>query len=33
MKPSRPASIRWIVHNFLLKQEEKAKRSKKRTRR
>jgi hypothetical protein len=23
MKPSRPASIRWIVHRFLLSQEQK----------
>jgi hypothetical protein len=32
MQPSRPAAIRWIVHNFLLKQEAKrpAKRSVKR---
>jgi hypothetical protein len=31
MTPSRPAAIRWIVHNFLLKQEQrgaKAKRAK-----
>lgn len=26
MAPSRPASIRWIVHQFLLKQEQRAKR-------
>jgi hypothetical protein len=26
MKPSRPAAIRYIVHNFLLKEEERAKR-------
>jgi len=25
-KPSRPASIRWIVHQFLLKQEQRAER-------
>ena len=33
MKPSRPASIRWIVHQFLLKQEQKTKRPKTRRRR
>ena len=33
MKPSRPASIRWIVNQFLLKQEQKAARPKTRTRR
>jgi hypothetical protein len=27
MKPSRPAAIRYIVHNFLLKQEQRRKRS------
>jgi hypothetical protein len=27
VKPSRPASIRWIVHQFLLKQEQRAERS------
>jgi hypothetical protein len=32
-KPSRPASIRWIVHQFLLKQEQKTKRPKTRRRR
>ena len=32
MRPSRPAAIRWIVHNFLLKQEQ-GKRKRKRTRR
>jgi hypothetical protein len=26
MAPSRQAAIRWIVHNFLLKQEQKASR-------
>ena len=26
IKPSRPAAIRWIVHQFLLKQERKTKR-------
>jgi hypothetical protein len=36
MAPSRQAAIRWIVHNFLLKQEEKVKsprRAKKRAKR
>jgi hypothetical protein len=28
MRPSRPAAIRFIVHNFLLKQEQKAERKK-----
>jgi hypothetical protein len=28
-KPSRPAAIRYIVHNFLLKQEQLRKRRKK----
>jgi hypothetical protein len=28
MKPSRPAAIRYIVHNFLLKQEQLAARRK-----
>jgi hypothetical protein len=32
MKPSRPASIRWIVHQFLLQQEQKAARPKARKR-
>lgn len=31
MRPSRPAAIRWIVHNFLLKQEQ-GKRKRKRMR-
>jgi len=31
-KPSRPASICWIVHQFLLKQEQKAERPKARAR-
>ena len=26
-KPSRPASIRWIVHQFLLKHEQRAERA------
>jgi hypothetical protein len=30
MRPSRPAAIRYIVHNFLLKQEQLRKRRKKR---
>ena len=28
IKPSRPAAIRYIVHNFLLKQEQKTARKK-----
>jgi hypothetical protein len=32
LKPSRPASIRWIVHHFLRKQEQKASRVKPRKR-
>jgi hypothetical protein len=31
-KPSRPAAIRWILHQFLLKQEQKAERAKTRRR-
>jgi hypothetical protein len=31
--PSRPASIRWIVHQFLLKQEQQAKRQRQAKRR
>jgi hypothetical protein len=30
MQPSRPAAIRWIVHNFLLKEEAQAKKAGKR---
>jgi hypothetical protein len=30
MAPDRQAAIRWIVHNFLLKQEQKASRRSKR---
>lgn len=30
VKPSRPAAIRWIVHQFLLKQEQRAERSSRR---
>ena len=30
MAPNRQAAIRWIVHNFLLKQEQKAKRPRRR---
>lgn len=30
MKPSRPALIRWIVHNFLLREEQKEARKTKR---
>lgn len=32
MRPSRPAAIRWIVHQFLLKQEQRAKRPRQKTR-
>ena len=31
IRPARPAAIRWIVHNFLLKQEQKAKRPRRST--
>jgi hypothetical protein len=31
-KPSRPASIRWIVHQYLLKQEQRAERPRQKTR-
>jgi len=30
MAPSRPAAIRWIVHQFLVKQEERATKQKQR---
>jgi hypothetical protein len=30
LRPSRPAAIRWIVHQFLLKQEQKANRPRRR---
>jgi hypothetical protein len=30
IRPSRPAAIRYILHNFLLKEEERAKRNSKR---
>jgi hypothetical protein len=33
MRPSRPAAIRWIVHNFLLKQEQTKSKSRRARRR
>jgi hypothetical protein len=30
-KPSRPASVRWIVHQFLLKQEQTARTKRRRS--